>query len=197
MWRLLKPFGNNLGMKSINTGKYLQGSTVGNNEIVRQSHAQFAFLLDYVPNWKFAYKPGGLIQFQTFIPYASAEEVFTEQLLLSQKFGIIPYLGVFKRHQPDQFLMTHAVDGFSFALDYPVTDQNREGLATLTRIMTKLAVDAGGRHYFAKDSMLTLAAARSYLGDDVIAKFTDLKNQTDPTHLLQTDLSKRLFNAFS
>jgi len=196
MWRLLQPFSNNLGMQTINFAKFLQGATIGNNHIVNQSHAQFAFLLDYVPNWKFAYKPGGLIQFQSFVPYAAAEEVFSQQLILNQKFGIIPYLGVFKRHQPDQFLMSHAVDGFSLALDYPVTDRNKDGLATLTQIMTRLVVDAGGRHYFAKDSQLRKEPVHEYLGADVIETFRRLKSENDPENILRTNLSQRLFDSF-
>jgi decaprenylphospho-beta-D-ribofuranose 2-oxidase len=196
MWRLLQPFSNNLGMSAINLAKYVQGSTVGNDEVVLQSHAQFAFLLDYVPNWKFAYKPGGLIQFQSFVPYDDAKEVFTEQIRLSHKFGIIPYLGVFKRHKPDDFLMTHAVDGFSLALDYPVTAQNHKGLATLTEIMTRLVVDAGGRHYFAKDSMLRKDPVAKYLGPEAIKKFRELKSVADPDNIIQSNLSRRLFDGF-
>jgi FAD/FMN-containing dehydrogenase len=196
MWRLLQPFSNNLGMQAINFAKFLQGSTIGNNEIVNQAHAQFAFLLDYVPNWKYAYKPGGLVQFQSFIPYDAAEEIFTQQIRLSQKFGIIPFLGVFKRHQPDKFLMTHAVDGFSLALDYPVNERNKEGLATLTQIMTRLVVDAGGRHYFAKDSQLTKKPTHQYLGEETIAKFRELKRAADPENILQSNLSRRLFDGF-
>jgi hypothetical protein len=30
---------------------------------------------------------------------------------------MVPYLGVLKRHRPDPFLMTHAVDGFSMAME--------------------------------------------------------------------------------
>jgi decaprenylphospho-beta-D-ribofuranose 2-oxidase len=196
MWRMLKPFSTNLGMKTVNFAKFLQGSTIGNDEIVRQTHAQFAFLLDYVPNWKFAYKPGGLVQFQSFVPHAAAGAVFAEQIRLSQKFGIVPYLGVFKRHRPDKFLMTHAVDGFSFALDYPVTEQNQAALTSLTQILTRLVLDAGGRHYFAKDSMMRAEDANEYLGSETVAQFTRLKSQNDPKNLLQTDLSKRLFPAF-
>ncbi len=197
MWRILQPFNNNLGMKAVNLAKYTQSATIGNNETVNQSHAQFAFLLDYVPNWKFAYKPGGLVQFQSFVPYDAAEHVFSEQLRLSHKFGIIPYLGVFKRHRPDDFLMTHAVDGFSFALDYPWTESNKDGVRTLAQVMTRIVLDAGGRHYFAKDSLLTACAAQEYLGSEAISKFKALKSKYDPNHILQSDLSRRLFGAFS
>ena len=33
-----------------------------------QSHGAFHFLLDYVPRWEWMTKPGGLIQFQPFVP---------------------------------------------------------------------------------------------------------------------------------
>ena len=197
LWRLLRPFNTNLGMGLVNAAKYVQGTTIGDHQTVLQPHAQFAFLLDYVPNWKFAYKPGAMIQFQSFVPTGHADRVFSEQIRLSQKFGIVPYLGVFKRHKPDDFLMTHAVDGFSFALDYPYTEKNRAGLQTLTQLMTRLVVDSGGRHYFAKDSLLTSDPAREYLGDAAIEQFTAMKRACDPQNLLQSDLSRRLFGGFS
>src|SRR5579883_2448859 len=194
---MLRPFSNNIGMRMINAAKFLQGSTLGNDKTVLQPHAQFAFLLDYVPNWKFAYKPGGLIQFQSFVPKDQAERVFSEQLRTSHKLGIIPYLGVFKRHRPDQFLMTHAVDGFSLALDYPITDQNRDRLKVLVEQMARIVVGSGGRFYFAKDSLLPAKLARQSLGEERIAKFTALKRACDPENLLQTDLSRRLFDGFA
>jgi len=92
--------------------------------------------------------------------------------------------------------MTHAVDGFSLALDYPVNERNKEGLATLTQIMTRLVVDAGGRHYFAKDSQLTKKPTHQYLGEETIAKFRELKRAADPENILQSNLSRRLFDGF-
>jgi FAD/FMN-containing dehydrogenase len=193
---MLRPLSNNIGMRMINAAKFVQGSTLGHDKVVLQPHAQFAFLLDYVPNWKFAYKPGGLIQFQSFVPKEDAELVFTEQLRLSHKLGIVPYLGVFKRHRPDQFLMTHAVDGFSLALDYPINDQNRAKLLVLVEQMARLVADSGGRFYFAKDSLLPPQIARQFIGEERIAKFTALKRACDPDNFLQTDLSRRLFGGF-
>ena len=103
MWRLMQPFSNDVGMRLINGAKYAQGSTLGNKKTEHQSHAGFAFLLDYVPNWKWAYKPGGLIQYQSFIPVEAAERCFSEQIRLCHGAGITPYLGVLKRHRRDRF----------------------------------------------------------------------------------------------
>ena len=89
-------------------------------------HAAFHFLLDYIPNWELSYGRGGLIEYQSFVPKETAEAAWTEMLKLSLKRGLPSYLGVTKRHRPDQFLLTYAVDGFSLAMDFKVTKGNRE-----------------------------------------------------------------------
>jgi decaprenylphospho-beta-D-ribofuranose 2-oxidase len=192
MWRMLKPFANNIGVRILNSAKYYFARR-HSGHCYQQSHAGFAFLLDYVPNWKFAYKPGGLIQYQSFIPAARAEEVFCAQLERGHRRGIVPYLGVLKRHRTDAFLMTHSVDGYSFALDYKVTPSNRGQLWQLAAEMDQLVVEAGGRFYFAKDSTLSHHSLESYLAEERVRKFLDLKATCDPEGLLQTNLYRRLF----
>jgi|SRR5579871_22380 len=193
MWRFMKPFSHNLGMRLINWAKFTMSNTLGNHKTVRQSHAGFAFLLDYVPNWKYVYKPGGLIQYQSFVPAETAERCFTEQLETCHKAGTVPYLGVFKRHRRDAFLMTHAVDGYSLALDFPVTARNRERLWQLTARLNTITLEYGGRFYFAKDSTLDAKTAAAYLGAETLRRFAELKHACDPDNLLQTELSRRLF----
>ena len=191
--RLMQPLTNNTGMQRINWAKFLQGDLLGNNATVLQPHAQFAFLLDYVPNWKFAYKPGAMVQFQSFVPAEHAEKVFKQQILISQKSGMVPFLGVFKRHRQDQFLMTHAVDGYSFALDYAMTAKNHAGLKVLIERLSNIVIDHGGRFYFAKDSLLTPSLAKKFIGQKRLEKFAALKKQCDPQNVLQSELSRRLF----
>jgi FAD/FMN-containing dehydrogenase len=152
LWRLMKPFTNNLGVRFVNAGKYHAGRL--RSHVHTASHAGFAFLLDYVPGWKRAYEPGGLIQYQSFVPAGRAEAVFRAQLQICQKRGLVPYLGVFKRHRCDPFLMTHAVDGYSLALDFKVRAKNRDRLWALAAELDQMVIEAGGRFYFAKDSTL-------------------------------------------
>ena len=193
MWRLMKPFVNDPGMRAINFAKALSANTISHGQIHPQSHAGFAFLLDYVPNWKHAYKPGGLIQYQSFVPKENAQSVFSEQLKLAQAYGIVPYLGVFKRHRPDNFLMTHAVDGFSLALDFAVTPSKQGGLLSLAAEMDRLVLEGGGRFYFAKDSALHRSSVVEAIGKERISRFFTLKQSCDPDDLLQTNLYRRLF----
>jgi FAD/FMN-containing dehydrogenase len=192
MWALMRPFTNDAGVRLVNLAKY-RASTFHGRRRFRQSHAAFAFLLDYVPDWKRAYGPGGLIQYQSFVPAAHAREVYRELLERSHRAGLVPYLGVLKRHRSDPFLMTHAVDGHSLALDFKVTAQNRQRLWAHAAELTRVVLDAGGRFYFAKDSTLTAPDLARYRAEERVQRFLALKRTCDPESLLETDLWRRLF----
>lgn len=185
----MSPAMNNLGVWAVNTAKYI----VGRKKTYRQPHAAFHFLLDYVPDWELAYGRNGLIQYQSFLPKDTALDAWTEMIKLSQKRGLPTYLGVTKRHRPDNFLLSHALDGFSLAFDFKITKSNRAALEQMTQDFDKIVLDAGGRFYFAKNSETTYETARSFLGEDVIAKFRKLKERCDPDNLLGSDLYQRVF----
>lgn len=193
LWQFMRLVVNNPGMKCINTAKYLAQLRPGGGKSYLQTHAAFHFLLDYVPNWKRAYGAGGLIQYQSFVPRQHAVRVFTEQMRLSQARGIVPYLGVTKKHLPDEFLISHGVDGYSMALDYPVTDRNRKTLWKLCHEMDEIVLAAGGRFYFAKDSTMREGTAQRYLPKESIQAFERLKSTCDPEGLLCTNLYRRIF----
>jgi FAD/FMN-containing dehydrogenase len=186
----MKPFANNLGWPLVNIAKYVASLP---RHTFRQPHAAFHFLLDYVPNWELSYGRGGLIQYQSFLPKETAEAAWREMLVMSLKRGIPSYLGVTKRHRPDKFLLTHAVDGFSLALDFKVTDRNRAKLGAMLQEFDKIVLDAGGRFYFAKNSETTAETARKFYGDETIEKFKKLKKRCDPNGLLESDLYRRIF----
>jgi FAD/FMN-containing dehydrogenase len=192
MWRLMKPFTGAAGVRLVNAAKY-HASRRHSGHAFRQSHAAFAFLLDYVPDWKRAFGPGGLIQYQSFIPAERAAQVFKDQLRLAQERRLVPYLGVFKRHRSDAFLMTHGVDGYSLALEFKVTARNRARLWALAAEFDPLVIAAGGRFYFAKDSTLTRASREAAMEAERGRAFEALKRECDPEGLLSTDLYRRLF----
>lgn len=186
----MAPFTNNLGYWGINTAKYISSLR---KHTFRQSHAAFHFLLDYVPNWELSSGRGGLIQYQSFIPKETAEAAWTEMLKLSHKNRLPSYLGVTKRHRPDKFLLTHAVDGFSLAMDFKVTDRNRAKLSRMLQEFDRIVLEAGGRFYFAKNSETSTESARKFLGDETVVKFKKLKKRCDPNNLLESDLYRRVF----
>lgn len=186
----MAPFMINPGVWLVNTAKYL--ASLRRSE-QRQAHAAFHFLLDYVPDWELSYGRGGLIQHQSFLPKETALQAWTEILTLSQKRGLPSYLGVTKRHRPDKFLLSHAVDGFSLALDFKVSNGNRARLSAMLQDFDKIVLEAGGRFYFAKNSETSPETARRYLGEAALERFKALKRRTDPNHLLESDLYRRVF----
>lgn len=186
----MNPFLNNLGVWGINTAKYVASLRT---HTFRQSHAEFHFLLDYVPDWERSFGRGGLIQYQSFIPKETAADAWREMIQLSHQRGLPSYLGVTKRHRPDNFLLTHAVDGFSLAMDFRVTNGNRKRLSEQLQEFDKIVLSAGGRFYFAKNSETSAESTRAFLGEETIAKFKKLKKRCDPNGLLESDLYRRIF----
>jgi len=200
LWRVLRLFNNDLGMSFVNFVRYWQGRLEGAMAPRRWTLNEFSFLLDYVPNWKWSYgrTPGhGLIQFQPFVPDESAHLVYTEILRRSQAAGFVPYLGVFKRHRPDPFWLTHAVDGWSLAMDFRVKPAFREALWRHCAEMTELVLDHGGRFYYAKDLTLPPGVPERMYPEDTLRRFRALKREVDPGNLLQTDLARRVFGDFT
>jgi len=186
----MNPFVNNVGWKVVNTAKYV---TALRKHTFRQSHAEFHFLLDYVPHWERSFGRGGLIQYQSFLPKETAEDAWRDMLQFSHRQGLPSYLGVTKRHRPDRFLLTHAVDGFSLAMDFKVTDRNRTHLGALLQEFDKIVLNAGGRFYFAKNSETTSESTSAFLGEETITIFKKLKMRCDPNGLLESDLYRRIF----
>lgn len=186
----MTPFMNNLGAWGINTGKYI---TSLRKHTFRQSHAAFHFLLDYVPLWELSYGRGGLIQYQSFLPKETALQAWTDILSIAKRQGLPSYLGVTKRHRPDKFLLSHAVDGFSLAMDFKVTDGNRARMSAMLQEFDKIVLASRGRFYFAKNSETLAATARQFYGEETVEKFRKLKKRCDPNGLLESDLYRRIF----
>jgi FAD/FMN-containing dehydrogenase len=76
-------------------------------------------------------------------------------------------------------------------MDFPA--RRRRELWALAREIQDLAIDAGGRFYFAKDSTLTPEqTARSY-PEANLSRFAELRRKCDPQGWLQTDLARRVW----
>ena len=157
LWLPMMAFTNDVGMRVVNAIKYALPESVERDGTYLDTHAGFAFLLDYVPDWRKAYGADGFIQVQLFVPDANAREVFTEALRLCQRRGVVSYLGVFKRHRADDYLLSHGLDGWSLALDFKVP-RDAQRLWDTAADLTRLVREAGGRYYPAKDQVVDAAS---------------------------------------
>ncbi len=193
LWRVARYATNNVGIAWLNRAKYWAGKLQHGKQALN-SYAAANFMLDYVPHWKKAYLPGGLLQHQSFLPKATSEQAIREMLTLCQARGYPSYLGVIKRHPADdKYLLGYSLDGFSLAMDFRVTARNRAELLQLMYDLDDIVVAAGGRFYFAKDAHLRPESVSASLGAERMQTLIALKRQYDPANLLQTNLSRRLF----
>ncbi len=152
-------------MRAVNAAKFLAGKLAGRTRY-RQSLVAYSFLLDYLPGWNEVYRPGGFIQYQLFVPKERAPEALAEAIRLQHRHGVVSTLAVLKRHRADPVPGGYALDGFSLALDFPVTRRGAAGLAGLCRAYDRLLLSCSGRVYRAKDcvgSFDRLQAARGSL----------------------------------
>ena len=189
--KLLKLFSFNLGMQAVNLLKYA-AAVVGSTKPYLQGHAAFHFLLDYVPEFRQSYAPGGFIQYQPFVPKEVALPVLTEILRRTQRAGIVSYLGVLKRYRPDRVLLPHALDGYSLAMDFPVTAANKADLWRLCGELSDVVTEAGGRFYPAKDSVLRPQDVQRAWGQDRLSRFAALRRRADPRGVLRTEWAERV-----
>jgi decaprenylphospho-beta-D-ribofuranose 2-oxidase len=187
---ILARFNTNLGMRLVNTAKNL-ASRFGPKADAIQGHVAFNFLLDYVPTFRDAYRPHGFVQYQPFVPREHALEVFTNILRLTQARGVPSFLGVMKRHRADKFLLSHGLDGYSLALDFPVTPANRAVLWKTLHEISDMVCEAGGRFYAAKDAVIRPDHFQRAWGQQRIARFDTLRGVMDPGRRLRTDLAAR------
>jgi len=134
----------------VNAGKFLAGRAIGPHRY-RQTLAAFNFLLDVLPEWRNVYRPGGFIQYQLFVPKERALQAMSEAIRLQHRLGVVSYLAVVKRHRLDPSPNGYTPDGFSLALDFPVTSRNASRLIALCRRYDALVREAGGKVYRAKD----------------------------------------------
>lgn len=192
MWRFLKPLNNRMGMGRVNAAKFHVRRFHGDEKLHPQSLVAFSFLLDYVPDWRDAYRPHGFIQYQSFVPKAHAAGVFRRQLEMQHQEGIVAFLGVLKRHRADSFNFSHGVDGYSFALDIKVRAGEWERLVALCHRMNDLVLEAGGRFYLAKDSTLRPHDFAASVGAEAMRRFFALKEELDAGSVLTSSLAKRL-----
>jgi FAD/FMN-containing dehydrogenase len=187
--RGLRAFASRPGVRALNAAKAGLHALAGERSGL-ESHARFAFLLDYVPGWERAYGRAGMIQIQPFVPHEAAARALPAMLRAAQRQGLPPWLAVLKRHRRDAFVLSHALDGWSLALDFPA---RRSGaLVAVARELHAIALDCGGRFYLAKDSALTPDEWRRSLPPERLRRFAEQKRKCDPDGRLQTDLARRL-----
>lgn len=187
-----KPIATPLGIRLANEAQWRRGNLPGADRPHDERYVPANFMLNFIPNFKRIYRPGGLIQQQTFAPRAIAADLFREALSRSQRRGLEPSLAVLKKHKPSPFLLNYLPDGYSLALDYAVPRGREMRTLALMDELNALVAEAGGSFFLAKDSTLRPEDFRRAFAPQALARFAALKAQYDPDELLQTDIYRRV-----
>lgn len=148
--------------------------------------SDFFFPLDKIHDWNKLYGKRGFHQFQCVVPLESAPAL-RDMLAEIADSGLASPLAVLKRMGPGRAgYLSFPMEGYTLAVDFP----NRAEARELIKKLEDHAADAGGRIYFAKDSL-----AR---GTDIRGMYPELADwqaavaKADKEGALATDLVRRL-----
>ena len=152
-----------------------------------ESIPAFFHPLDGVNKWNRLYGAQGFIQYQFIVPL-DRTDVLRAVIEKFSGAGVASFLAVLKRMGPQNAApMSFPTEGWTLTLDMAA---GIKGLAELLAIVDTMVLDAGGRHYLAKDSHVSPSAVRR--GYPRLAEWQTVRNEMDPTAVWNSDLSRRL-----
>lgn len=176
---------NRLSVASFNEFWFRRAPRNRRDEV--QSVSAFFHPLDLVGSWNRLYGSRGMVQYQFVVPFGEEGTVRTVVERLSDS-RITSFLAVLKRlGEANPAPLSFPRAGWTLALDVPASSP---GLSGLLHSLDDIVLDAGGRHYFAKDSCTTRAAIER--GYPRLAEWRRVRASVDPERRWQSDLGRRL-----
>jgi decaprenylphospho-beta-D-ribofuranose 2-oxidase len=146
----------------------------------------FLHPLDAIANWNRGYGPRGFLQYQFVVPFG-AEHVVRRTVELLTRARQVSALNVLKRFGDGNAApLSFPMRGWTLCVDLPI----RRGVHELCEELDELVLDAGGRHYLAKDSRTTAEAIRR--GYPRIDEWREVRAAADPDGIFVSDMARRL-----
>lgn len=149
-------------------------------------YESFFFPLDMINNWNRGYGKRGFIQYQFVVPVANGKENIRRILTEITKSNCIPFLNVLKKFGKGQGMLSFPFEGFTFAIDFPITPQ----LKPFIKKLDALVLEAGGRIYLGKDAYLDEATFKAMYPQ--YKAWLEIKKQYDPDNVFSSDLARRI-----
>ena len=152
-----------------------------------ESIPAFFHPLDGVSKWNRLYGPQGFIQYQFIVPL-DRTDVMRHVIETFSAAGVASFLAVLKRMGPhNPAPLSFPTEGWTLTLDMAA---GTKGLAELLARVDAEVLDAGGRHYLAKDSHVSPSAVRR--GYPRLGEWLAAQEQMDPAGVWRSDLARRL-----
>ena len=111
----------------------------------------YFYPLDAILHWNRIYGRKGFAQFQCVLPLETSEAGLSELLKAISRAGSGSSLAVLKRFGAQDSAFSFPMEGYTLALDFPITAKTLALLNELDRI----TLVHGGRFYLAKDSRMS------------------------------------------
>lgn len=111
----------------------------------------FFYPLDFVGNWNRIYGPRGFAQYQFVLPLETSRDGLTEILGRISKSGSASFLAVLKLFGRGARLVSFPEEGYTLALDFPISDKVLALMDELDVLVRKYR----GRIYLAKDARMS------------------------------------------
>jgi FAD/FMN-containing dehydrogenase len=148
---------NTLTVKMFNEA-YYRAHPVGTVNSI-ESYDKFFYPLDSILNWNRIYGKRGFTQYQFILPKAVSRAGLEQIIGRIANSGQGSFLAVLKLYKDQQGYLPFAIDGYSLALDFPITPN----LFPLLNDLDQLVLEYGGRLYLTKDvRMDSQMFSRSY-----------------------------------
>jgi decaprenylphospho-beta-D-ribofuranose 2-oxidase len=143
--------------------------------------------LDMVGDWNRLYGRGGFLQYQFVVPFEAVDTLRTIVATVAAS-GHASFLAVLKRFGPESGgLLSFPTPGWTLTLDLPAAVA---GLGGLVGELDRMVLDAGGRHYLAKDATATPEIIRA--GYPRLDEWLQIRRTVDPTGRWISDQARRL-----
>lgn len=119
------------------------------NKVVKTivTYDSFFYPLDVISNWNRIYGKRGFTQYQLILPKENSRAGLAKILNRIADEGVGSFLGVLKLYRQQRGYLPFSIEGYSLALDFPITNGLFEFLDELDEIVLR----HGGRLYLTKD----------------------------------------------
>ncbi len=152
-----------------------------------ESITGFFHPLDMVGSWNRLYGSAGFLQYQFVVPFEAVDTLRTIVREVSAS-GQASFLAVLKRMgDANDGMLSFPTPGWTLTMDLPA---GVAGLGALLARLDALVLDAGGRHYLAKDATATPAMVRAEYPR--LDEWLDVRRSVDPHGVWMSDQARRL-----
>ena len=142
--------------------------------------------LDVMADWNRVYGKRGFLQYQFIVPMG-AEDTFRRIVEIIAASDHASGLNVLKRFGAgNQAPLSFPAPGWTITVDFPIAP----GLSQLCLTLDELVLDAGGRHYLAKESRVSAEAIRR--GYPRLDEWRKVRAAADPAGIFTSDMARRL-----